>query len=55
MKSYTVVIPLVILLGGCTYNVSVMHTEGQASDMIDETQTANPNITPSLNIPVKPL
>jgi hypothetical protein len=49
-----IVIPfLALLCAGCTYSISLVHTEGQASDIIDENQTANPNISPNLNIPLK--
>ncbi len=55
MNLITIIFPFMILLGSCTYSVSVMHTEGQASDMIDENQTASPDVSPTLNIPVKPI
>lgn len=40
-------------LTGCTYSINMVHTEGSASDVVDETQSAHPNIVPTLNIPVK--
>lgn len=41
------------MLTGCTYSITMVHTEGVASDVVDETD----NISPSTNIkiPVKPL
>jgi hypothetical protein len=38
-------------LFSCTYNISMVHTEGSASDVIDET-SAN---TPTLNATIPPL
>ena len=42
-------------LTSCTYNVSMAHTEGTAEDVIDDTATSNPNISPDLTIPFTPL
>lgn len=36
----------------CTYNVSMAHTSGTASDVIDDAATASPDVSPSLTIPV---
>jgi flagellar basal body-associated protein FliL len=35
----------------CTYSITQVHTEGAASDVVDETQSPSPNT--SLNIPLK--
>jgi hypothetical protein len=43
----------------CTYSVTMVHTEGQATDVVDETATNTPtttatipvNVTPNLPIP----
>ena len=40
-----------LLTSACTYNVSMVHTEGTATDVIDNDQTADPNIAPTVNIP----
>lgn len=37
------------MLTGCNYSITMIHTEGQASDVVDETATATP--TTSLSIP----
>jgi hypothetical protein len=51
MKSLTVVVPLLILLGGCSYSVSMIHSDrsSASSDNLDENQTDNPNISPVVN------
>lgn len=42
---------ILILLTGCTYTINMVHSQGSASDMIDE--TATPTATTSLEVPVK--
>lgn len=32
-------------LCACTYNISMVHTEGTASDVIDETNANTPTVT----------
>lgn len=32
---------LSLLLNSCTYSINVIHTEGTASDVVDETQSAD--------------
>lgn len=38
-------------LQSCTIAINLTHTEGQASDIVDETQTNSPNVDPTLSIP----
>jgi|HubBroStandDraft_4_1064222.scaffolds.fasta_scaffold11096_8 hypothetical protein len=39
-------------LTSCTYNVSMAHTEGSASDVIDDTQSNTPDISPTITVPL---
>jgi hypothetical protein len=39
------------LLTSCTFNVSMAHTQGTATDVIDDTSSNNPNVSPTLKIP----
>jgi len=39
------------LLSSCTYTISMVHTQGEASDVIDETSSASAKVDPQLNIP----
>ena len=52
---FVFIITLIIslFLTGCTYSINMVHTEGSASDVVDETQTSDPTISPTLKIPVK--
>lgn len=46
-------IPFLLILSSCTYTIIMAHTEGQTSDLVDDTSSANPNISPTLNLPVE--
>lgn len=39
------------VLFGCTYSITQVHTEGQASDVVDDTQTNDADVSPTLSIP----
>lgn len=41
---------VICVMNSCTYNISMVHTQGQADDVIDTTQAADPNISPDINI-----
>ena len=47
-------ISLICLLSSCTYNVSMAHTEGTADDVIDDTASNTPNVSPTVTIPLTP-
>lgn len=49
MKS--LILAILVILCACTYSVNLVHTQGEASDVVDETQTAQPDIKPTLTIP----
>lgn len=44
---------LLVVVSGCTYSCTNVQTEGQASDVVDETQTNDPEVEPSLQFPLK--
>lgn len=49
MKINLLMIGVILLLcSGCTYTITQVHTEGTASDVVDETDT----VTPSTNVTV---
>jgi hypothetical protein len=41
---------LSMFLTGCTYSITMVHTEGQATDVVDETATNTPST--SVSVPV---
>lgn len=41
-----------LFLSSCSYSITMVHTQGQATDVVDETQTAEPDISPTLSVPV---
>jgi len=46
----TMLISLLFMLTGCTYTITQVHTEGAASDVVDDTVTPTTHIT----IPINP-
>ncbi len=45
---------VLLFLTGCTYNISMAHTEGSAEDVIDDTASNSPDVSPSLSLPIHP-
>ena len=41
-------------LTGCTYNVSMAHTSGTATDTIDDNASNTPNVSPNVTVPLTP-
>jgi len=39
---------LSITFTACTYNISIAHTEGTATDVIDDNQSNTPNVSPTI-------
>jgi hypothetical protein len=44
----------ILCLSACTYSITMVHTEGEASDVVDENQSAHPNISPDISLPITP-
>lgn len=44
---------MLLLLTSCAFSVNLIHTEGKASDVIDENQTAKPDISTAISLPLK--
>jgi hypothetical protein len=53
MKKLFLTCALAFSLTGCSYSIIMNHTEGQASDVVDETQSTP--VTTTANIPLAPL
>lgn len=41
---------MLFLMTGCTYSITMVHTQGEASDVVDETATNTPST--SVSVPV---
>lgn len=55
LYSLILVIFLIIVIASitsCTISFQNIHTEGVASDLVDENQTASPDVTTSIKIPL---
>ncbi len=44
----------ILSLTACTYSITQVHTEGQASDVVDETATNAPSTTASVPVSLMP-
>lgn len=44
-------IAMISILMGCSYSITQVHTEGVADDVVDETQTNDPEVSPTVSIP----
>lgn len=40
-------------LNSCTVNITMAHTEGQASDVVDASPSTSAQVDPNVNIPLK--
>ncbi|CAB4166218.1 hypothetical protein UFOVP844_17 [uncultured Caudovirales phage] len=47
-----ILISFLMLLSSCSYSINQIHTEGTASDVVDDTLNQQPNISPNLNLPL---
>lgn len=57
MKNFvltTLFFSLFTFMTSCSYNVSMAHTQGTADDVIDDTMSNTPNVSPTLTVPVSP-
>jgi len=50
----TICLSVLALTTGCTYNVSMAHTSGYAEDVIDDTASNTPNLSPTVTVPMTP-
>lgn len=49
MKLITLSLTLIIALNSCTWSVNMVHTEGTASDVVDETDSNTPTVTTNVS------
>lgn len=42
---------LPFILCACTYSITMVHTEGTADDVVDESATPSTSISPNISIP----
>jgi heme/copper-type cytochrome/quinol oxidase subunit 1 len=54
MAVILIMMGMIYLCFGCTTSVTTITTRGTASDVVDQEQTAQPDISPTLSVPVKP-
>lgn len=40
-----------LFLASCTFSINIVHSQGKASDLIDEELKNDPDITPNFDLP----
>lgn len=45
------IISSLFMLTACTYSITMIHTEGTATDVVDETQSTSAKVDPTINVP----
>lgn len=50
----TLFFSLFTFMNACSYNVSMAHTQGTADDVIDDTMSNTPTVSPTLTVPISP-
>jgi len=48
---YLMCVFIPFLLCACTYSITMVHTEGTADDIVDESSTPSTSISPNISIP----
>lgn len=48
-------IPFAVILTSCTISMQNISTHGTATDLVDETQSNEPNVSPTVTIPASAL
>ena len=51
---FSTAIFFITCLSSCSYNISMAHTEGMATDVIDDAASNTPDISPTVTIPMTP-
>ncbi len=51
IKPIVMIITMIATFTGCTYAITMVHTEGMASDVVDETASNTPST--SLSVPIR--
>ena len=46
---------MLCVLTACTLSMNQIHTQGSASDVVDENQDANADVSPDISLPISPL
>lgn len=51
MKFAVIALPTLLLFSACTISVTTLHTQGVASDVVDEQQSATPQVDADVTVP----
>lgn len=42
---------LLSLISACSYSINMVHTQGQAEDVLDDADSVDPTISPTISVP----
>ena len=48
---YGMAIIVISVINSCTYSITQVHTQGEATDVVDNNQKADADVSPNLTIP----
>ncbi len=54
MIKYLMLLCTIIVCTGCTYSITMVHTQGEAQDVVDETATSSPSTSVSIPVSMPP-
>lgn len=54
MKKYLLFVFLSFVCASCTYSINMVHTEGQATDVVDDPDTTSVTTNATANVPINP-
>lgn len=55
MQKYMILWPSLLTLYGCTYSITLAQSRGHSTDMVDQQQSASPEVSLSIPLPQKGL
>jgi len=55
LMTFLILTAILLFMISCTISFQNISTHSTATDLVDENQTSDPNISPNVNIPIKPL
>lgn len=43
---------MLMIFSSCTMSLNIIHTQGKASDVVDETQSPQTQVSPDIHVPI---
>lgn len=52
LKKTIMLLASLVYLTACTYSITMVHTQGEANDVVDTSQTSKSDVSPDIKIPL---